>query len=149
LEEPRVVEKVVAYVVRGDRLAVFVHLDDTNPVYESGLQVPAGTVEVGESPVEAVLREVLEETGLRDVRVRAHLGVADYDVRPAVDAIHRRHYFQLAVDGPVPEEWVHVETDGGVGAPRPFRFSWLPIEGGHSLVAGLGAMLAKVDLGQT
>lgn len=57
-------EKVVAYVVRDDRLVVFIHEDDTDPVRQSGLQVPAGTCESQETPSQAVLREAHEETGL-------------------------------------------------------------------------------------
>lgn len=64
-----VVQKVVAYVVHDRRVAVFVHLDDVEPVYESGLQVPAGTVHHGEDPRDAVLREAFEETGLPGLRV--------------------------------------------------------------------------------
>jgi 8-oxo-dGTP pyrophosphatase MutT (NUDIX family) len=60
------VEKVAAFVTRdrddpaGRReFLVFRH---DNPA--AGIQVPAGTVEPGESPREAVLREVAEEAGL-------------------------------------------------------------------------------------
>ena len=59
--------KVLAYVVRGDDLLVFRHADFPT----AGLQVPAGTVEPGEPPVEAVLREVREESGMAAVEVTA------------------------------------------------------------------------------
>jgi 8-oxo-dGTP pyrophosphatase MutT (NUDIX family) len=140
-----VVEKVVAYIVRSGQLAVFIHLDDSDPVYESGLQVPAGTIEPGEMPERAVLREANEETGLIGLRIVASLGLADYDVRPGKHEVHRRRYFQLAVDGPVRPTWDYAEVDGGAGQPRNFRFSWLPLTQGHSLVAGFGSMLAHVD----
>jgi 8-oxo-dGTP diphosphatase len=143
--EPPVVEKVVAYIVRSGQLAVFIHLDDAAPVYESGLQVPAGTLEIGESPERAVLREAAEETGLEGLTIVSSLGVADYDVRPGRNEVHRRHFFQLRVEGPVGSTWDHAETTGGSGGPRPFRFSWTPLEQGHSLVAGFGAMLSRVD----
>jgi 8-oxo-dGTP pyrophosphatase MutT (NUDIX family) len=138
------VDKVVAYIVRSGQLAVFVHLEDHDPVYDSGLQVPAGTIEPGEAPQSAALREAQEESGLAGLRVVEFLGCADYDIRPSKREIHRRHFFQLAVDGPVPLMWDHSETDGGTAAPRPFRFSWIPLERGHSLVAGFGALLAQV-----
>jgi 8-oxo-dGTP pyrophosphatase MutT (NUDIX family) len=140
-----VVEKVVAYIVRSGQLAVFIHLHDSDPVYESGLQVPAGTIERGETPEHAVLREAHEESGLKGLRIVASLGVADYDVRPGRHEIHRRHYYQLGVDGPIDVTWDHTETDGGAGEPKPFRFSWLPLAQGHSLVAGFGSMLCQVD----
>jgi 8-oxo-dGTP pyrophosphatase MutT (NUDIX family) len=143
--DPPLVDKVVAYVVRSGNLAVFVHLDDHDPLLESGLQVPAGTVLPGESPQVAVLRETEEESGLTGLRVAAALGVEEYDMRPTRHEIHRRHFFQLAVAGDVPELWDHDETDGGGGAPRPFRFFWIPVEQGHALTAGFGALLSRVD----
>jgi 8-oxo-dGTP pyrophosphatase MutT (NUDIX family) len=138
-------EKVVAYVVRDGHVAVFVHEDDGNPLFESGLQVPAGSVEQGESPEQAVLREVVEETGLTGVRVVRYLGAADYDMRPYADAVHHRHFFHLAVDGSVADEWRHIERGSGNDTPRPFRFSWLPIARGHVLAAGFGALLGRLE----
>jgi ADP-ribose pyrophosphatase YjhB (NUDIX family) len=91
------------------------------------------------------LREAAEETGLEGLTIVSSLGVADYDVRPGRNEVHRRHFFQLRVEGPVGSTWDHAETTGGSGGPRPFRFSWTPLEQGHSLVAGFGAMLSRVD----
>jgi 8-oxo-dGTP diphosphatase len=149
LPEVPLVEKVVAYIVRSGQLAVFVHLDDVEPVFESGLQVPAGTIESGESPEQAVLREAHEESGLSGLRIVRSLGFAEYDVRPSKQEVHRRHYFQLAVDGPVERTWDHAETDGGTREPTLFRFTWLPLMQGHSLVAGFGAMLSRVEASPT
>ena len=64
------IEKVAAFVTRDSEsgetnspeLLVFRH---GNPL--AGIQVPAGTVEIGESPQDAVLREVAEEAGLVDL----------------------------------------------------------------------------------
>ena len=57
----RTLQKVTAFVTRGvgedAELLVFRHP-------HAGLQLPAGTVEVDESPPAAALREVLEETAV-------------------------------------------------------------------------------------
>jgi 8-oxo-dGTP pyrophosphatase MutT (NUDIX family) len=57
----RVIKKVTAFITRetesGRQLLLFEH-----PF--AGIQIPAGTVEPSESPEKAVIREVLEETGL-------------------------------------------------------------------------------------
>jgi 8-oxo-dGTP pyrophosphatase MutT (NUDIX family) len=63
--------KVTAFITRdgahGRELLVFTHPD-------AGIQVPAGTMEHGETPEIAVLREAFEETGLTDLRIVADLG---------------------------------------------------------------------------
>ena len=67
----RIVEKVTAFVTRwqreGPELLVLQH-------QLTGHQLPAGTVEINESPENAVLREVAEETGLVDVKIVKYLG---------------------------------------------------------------------------
>ena len=143
------VEKVVAYIVRGRQLLVFIHEEDRNPVDESGLQVPAGTCEPDERPEVAILREAHEETGLDNLRIVKYLGDTDYDLRPYADKIQHRHFFQLAVETPVPDQWVHIETSGGKGPGHPFKFYWLPIERGHALAGGQGALLGKVEHSDT
>ncbi len=66
--------KVTAFVTRsgadGRQLLLFHH-----PT--AGIQIPAGTVEEGESPEAAVLREVAEETGLTEVRLVGCIGQRD------------------------------------------------------------------------
>ncbi len=63
--------KVTAFITRetdsGRQLLVFRHPS-------AGIQLPAGTMERGETPEIAVLREAHEETGLTDVEIAAHLG---------------------------------------------------------------------------
>lgn len=54
--------KVVAYIERRARpgwIAAFVHVEDSMPLFESGLQVPAGSIEVGESEVHAQINGVM------------------------------------------------------------------------------------------
>lgn len=68
----RALGKVTAFVTRdserGRELLVFRH-----PT--SGVQLPAGTIEPGETPETAVLRELEEETGVKDVEIVRSLGV--------------------------------------------------------------------------
>jgi 8-oxo-dGTP pyrophosphatase MutT (NUDIX family) len=75
----RTIAKVTAFVTRrapsgdGHELLVFRHPD-------AGIQLPAGSVEPGESLAVAALREVEEETGLRDTQLVAHLGTRVTDL---------------------------------------------------------------------
>lgn len=75
---------MTAYVTRVDHgrneVLVFHHPD-------AGIQLPAGTVEDGEAPIDAALREVEEETGLRDARIVRELGVQETVVPPHQRAV--------------------------------------------------------------
>jgi len=60
------IEKVTAFIIRpgksGSEILIFEHP-------HAGLQLPSGTVEIGESPEDALFREILEETGFRKVEI--------------------------------------------------------------------------------
>lgn len=141
--ERRLVRKVVGYVVRDRQLLVFTH--DALPMDVTGVQVPAGTIEEGEVPAAAVVREVLEETGL-NARIIRVLGIERYDVRPSKPEVHERHFFQLApLDERLPERWTAGERDpSGGGEAQRWSCHWIPLEQAHVLCAGFGARLGKV-----
>ncbi len=136
--------KVMAYIVREDRLLVFTHADDATP-FESGLQVPAGSVRPGEPPEAAVLREAQEETGLSGLRIERFLGVTEYDARPYADAVYVRFFFRLSVDAPeLPERWTGWERGDGKGEPIRFELFWIPLRKAHVLAAGQSALLGRL-----
>lgn len=70
IREPTL-EKVTVFITRpgvhGPELLLIRHP-------HAGLQLPAGTVEPGESPADAALREAWEETGLADLGIHRALG---------------------------------------------------------------------------
>ena len=133
--------KVVAYIVRGDSLVVFTHENDENPLLESGLQVPAGTMHEGEEPADAVLREAFEETGLRGLRIVRYLGHDEVTGPGSPPQV--RHFFHLEADD-APDEWLHVERDEGTGAPRPFRLFWLGRSQAQLLAAAQGVFVSRL-----
>ncbi|MGH2537809.1 MAG: NUDIX domain-containing protein [Candidatus Promineifilaceae bacterium] len=71
MRRAKVLGKVSVFVTRGRgeaaELLLFRH-----PT--AGIQLPAGTLELGETPEQAARREALEETGLDTLRLRAYLG---------------------------------------------------------------------------
>ena len=63
--------KVTAFITQ-ERNGVKVLLVFKHP--NAGIQIPAGTVEVGEDIETAVQREAHEETGLQNVKIEKYLG---------------------------------------------------------------------------
>lgn len=76
------VHKVVAFVTRDDGSTLFFQ----HP--EAGYQLPAGTVDEGETGEVAVLRELWEETSLDQVEIVAYLGRVP---TPATQAMMREN----------------------------------------------------------
>lgn len=137
----RVVKKVVAYITRERHLLVFRHVDS-----EAGIQVPAGTVEPGESLEHAVMREAREETGLAGLELRRFLGSRDVDISPYGRAeLHRRSFYHLECRGDAPSLWRHVEAGGGGQPGIEFELFWVLFPG-HvpELAAAQGDLLAEL-----
>jgi ADP-ribose pyrophosphatase YjhB (NUDIX family) len=66
------IQKVTAFVTRNVNEKAELHLYE-HPY--AGIQIPAGTVNPGESPEKTVIREVCEETGLKFISIFNCLGV--------------------------------------------------------------------------
>ncbi|WP_368660242.1 methyltransferase domain-containing protein [Ornithinimicrobium sp.] len=129
-------EKVVCFIVRDEHLLAFVHLD--HPLEQTGVQVPAGTLNQGEDAAGGALREATEESGLAGLRVVTFLGEDDYDLRPQREEVMHRRFFLLEVEEGAPVDlaarWEHADPDptGGGAAPR-WECFWLPLSDAHVL----------------
>jgi 8-oxo-dGTP pyrophosphatase MutT (NUDIX family) len=121
---PTTVQKVLAYITRGNELLVFTHRDFP----EAGLQIPAGAIKPGESPQDAVLREVYEETGLSEIAVVKFLGRYSYDMNPYKDEIHDRHVFHLKLTAPTSSTWQHEERHAEGEPPITFMCQWMRLD---------------------
>ncbi len=135
------VKKVVAYITREDELLVFTHRDFP----EAGVQVPAGTVEEGETLDAAVLREVHEETGLPPAAVRttAYLG---RQLWQAGNYCHERHFYHILLTAAAPDTWLHYELYASTGEPFAFCFSWIKLNDPCLCLAGeQDALIGKLS----
>lgn len=116
--------KVFAYITNRQRLLLFRHIY----VPEAGIQVPAGTLEAGESPEEGVLREAFEETGLSGLIVDCFLGEQVRDMSEFVPGeINHRYFYHLRCPGNPPDSWLHEERTPSTGPeqmPLIFEFFW-------------------------
>ncbi len=140
--------KVAAYITQADWLLVF-----SEPEYPAaGTQIPGGTIQPGEDPDSAVLREAEEESGLTGLRIRRYLGTRVYHLPLASGdsvTIHRRFY-QLTYDGPIDANgWRHWEADPSDGSPEPIEFSLRWVKFPHEvpeLSVGFGDMLPFIEM---
>ncbi len=124
-----IVHKAAACVVRsaphGPELLVFQH-----PV--AGVQIPKGSVEPGERPEDAALRELAEESGITIARVVRQVGrhVFEVGAGPAEvgpPELHLWHTFVLVADEALRDRWVHQVTGSEVEAGLSFEYFWLPV----------------------
>ncbi|MBB5295536.1 NUDIX domain-containing protein [Deinococcus metallilatus] len=111
-------EKVVCVVVDGPRVLVFEHEDAP----EAGMQLPAGGVEPGETPAEAAVRELREESGLN---LSGPQHVISYRWEAQLPERFTRqvcHAFAFASPSHLPTTW-NRQADG-----HPFAFRWARLE---------------------
>ena len=106
------------------QVAVFRHPDFETMALP--YQVPGGTIEPDETPEAGALREAVEESGFTAfsaVRLLAQdVWYGDFD---KVD--RERYFYQLCVDGAVPDVWNHTVTDGELDKGMVFAYRWLRV----------------------
>jgi 8-oxo-dGTP pyrophosphatase MutT (NUDIX family) len=85
----------------GEEVLVFRH-----PL--AGIQLVKGTIEPGEEPRQAALRELEEEAGIRDAEIARSLGTCDLREYDQVWAV-----FEVKVSIDLPDQWSHWTEDGG------------------------------------
>ncbi|MEQ7125892.1 NUDIX domain-containing protein [Actinopolymorpha sp. B11F2] len=121
------VKKVSAFITHGDQLLVF-----RKPHHPgTGTQVPAGTIEPGETPEDAVLREAWEESGLTGFHLCGLLDHQVVDMRAyGCDELHDRWYFHLLSPSTVQRAWRHGESCPSSGAEEfiAFDFFWIDVD---------------------
>lgn len=142
------VEKVQAYLTRErDGVAeLLVFMQVVHP-YEI-VEVPGGTVDPGEPPDDAVLREVLEESGLsvrilRKLAEQARRQGSQYGRE--VQKTELRHVYHVACDSDLPDTWLHTVTGGGEDCDMVFRYFWLPLAEAAKQLDWMGQWLDLVD----
>ena len=86
----------------------------------AGTQLVKGTIENGELPSEAALRELTEESGITSTTVETDLGCWDAEHRDQIWSFHLcrsgRH---------LPERWAHQTLDDH---GHVFEFFWAPLD---------------------
>lgn len=134
-------DKALAYVIReapaGPQVLVFEQ--EARP--EQGIQVPAGTVDAGETAEAACVRELDEEAGILTNGRARMVGVFAY-FHPQKRERHRRHVFRFDAPDGLPPAWTHVVSGTGNDRGRRLRYFWCDAAVAEStLAASQGAYL--------
>jgi len=117
------VAKALAYVTCEGHLLVFRQPEAPT----QGVQVPGGSIEPSEDPLQAAVRETREETGLLDLETQAYLGCAKYELKVDPGPPHLRHYVHLTCAARREQRWVWTErASGSRGAVR--ELWWEPLQ---------------------
>lgn len=122
MENP--IQKVLAYITRERdgrvELLVFDHVDAP----EAGTQVPAGSIDPGESPLEAAVREAFEEVGVDRLTLVRVVGRFPF-LNPVTGRWHERHVHWFKAPSGLPERWVHTVSDGVDDKGMRFECFWI------------------------
>jgi len=134
------IQKAYGYVTRvhdgKTQVLVFQH-----PIPEAGIQIPKGTVKQGETPENAVLREMKEETGLDNLSLK---GLIAKDLWKADEgALHERFFYHLSAPN-TKEEWSFNPTGGEEENGLMFRFFWISRVHDVQLIRGHGDYLDEI-----
>jgi ADP-ribose pyrophosphatase YjhB (NUDIX family) len=138
---PRI--RVAAYVIRPrpqPELLIFEHID----VPEAGRQVPAGGVNSNEDLPRAVLREVIEETGLAGVTIVRALTTEDKP-HPETGQPRRTTYFHLLAPTDTADHWIHRVEGTGSDIGMMFACHFHPLPLSHPLTDDQDAWLKLID----
>lgn len=118
--------RVFTYITQQSNLLL---IDYTDGSYQQP-QIPGGTIEAGETPEQAALREAKEETGLKNLTVVACLGCSQKDLRSiGRDEIIQAWFFHLEAQDSTPPRWQHGESDPHDGtASSTFELYWAALD---------------------
>jgi len=136
-------QRVFTYITREDELLVFDHVD--HKYLEP--QIPGGTIEEGEEPEVAAIREATEETGLTTFRVKSFLGSFTRDLRPiGRDETIHAWFYHLETTEQTERKWRHLELDPSEGTdPIEFELYWVPLSNIPKLGGIDDAMLSELE----
>ena len=130
-------QKSFSYIIRasraGPQLLVFDSLE------EPGLEVPKGSVQPGETPAQAAMREVEEESGLRELTLIGELGVTLWQDE-------EQHFFLFRADVLLPDQFEHVVTGHDGDRGMRYQYRWIEITPtlSQSLVQGCNAFVGEM-----
>ena len=89
---------------------------------EKPFHIPGGGIDQGETPRDAVIREIEEESGLQGLRFKHFVGS---NVEEFEGTTFQRYYFIFEAPGTLPETWRHKVTGTGKDSGITYEYHWL------------------------
>lgn len=130
--------KVLAYITKGNQRSRKILVFEQKEYPEAGLQVPGGTIGDDEFLIDALYREIEEETGLTRDQLVLNGKVNKTHFYPKnKDMMYERTIFHLAYTGSNhAQDWEHKVSGTGKDHGRIFALHWVPIDQCPKLAAG-------------
>lgn len=138
--------KVLAYITKGEqqerKILVFEHKN--NP--HAGIQVPGGTIEEHELLLDALYREIEEESGLQKNQLQLKSKVRKTKYFPKDrNEIYERTIFHLDFIGHDEHEWEHEVYGDGEDDGLVFCYRWVPLHSIPTLAAKQGEAIEFIS----
>lgn len=126
--------KVLAYITKGENTEQKILVFEQKDHPEAGFQVPGGTIEDDELLIDALYREIEEETGLRreQLELKGKVNKRNYFPKHQQDVVHERNIFHLTYTGDNDAEWDNCVRSTGKDNGMIFHCRWIPV---HELPA--------------
>jgi len=137
--------KVLAYITRGgaEHLEILVFTQKDRE--EAGVQVPGGTIEQDEMVIDALYREIVEESGITPDELELVGKLKNVMYTPdSKKAKYDRFFFHLIYKGSDRNEWEHHVGGGGEDDGMVFVFKWVPIKELPELAANQGQAIMYI-----
>jgi putative (di)nucleoside polyphosphate hydrolase len=111
-------QKSFSYIIRTNQAGPELLVFDSHE--EPGLEVPKGSAQPGETPAQAALREVEEESGLTGLALITELGVTFWQGE-------EQHFFLFRADMPLPDRFDHVVTGQDGDRGMRYQYQWMAV----------------------
>lgn len=141
----RIKRKVLAYITKGEgkhrKLLVYEQTDQP----EVGLQVPGGTIERNELLLDALYREIEEESGIvRDELILEGKVKASKFFPEDKNVVYERTIFHFSYEGQRNTDWEYIVEGEGKDAGLLFSYHWMPLQEVPKLAAKQGEAIEYI-----